>query len=154
MQDNSSLGTRSKPFGPNDPCESDTHNIGCPARWADLVGSEGESEYHEAVAGLVRDVTSLEGETYSLTESNSGSTVYTNSTRDLVNIKIEGIEYGTAGIREPSLSESLLNDSSRSGSEEEDSKRLLGLDTREISSAVGAASSSATPSDPYGYRPL
>ena len=28
------------------------------------------------------------------------------------------------------------------------------LDLREISSAVGAASSSATPSDPYGYRPL
>jgi hypothetical protein len=52
MQDYSTLASKSKPFGPNDPCESETMNVGCPARWATLVDTVQDSEYHSKISSL------------------------------------------------------------------------------------------------------
>jgi len=48
MLENSVLGTKSKCFGSNDPCEVGSLNVGCPARWATAV-EKGESKYHKAL---------------------------------------------------------------------------------------------------------
>jgi len=60
MRDFSTLASKSKPFGANDPCESDTMNVGCPARWATFVDTAQDSDYHCNIAAItegVEDVT-------------------------------------------------------------------------------------------------
>jgi len=50
MHENSVLGSKAKPFGANDPCEPDTLNVGCPARWATFVDNIYDSTYHNIIA--------------------------------------------------------------------------------------------------------